>query len=280
MKTDLRIALRTLRKSPSFAAIAIVTLALGIGANATVFSILDAVLIRPLPVADPDRVFFVEARRGGGTPFPSHSFPDYLDFRNGTNAIDVAAYRIAAMGLQTGAGADRAWGYLATGNYFQMLGLRPAVGRFFTPEDDTARGASPYAVLSFEAWQRRFGGNPDVAGATIRINGLPYTVLGVAPRDFHGTEVAFRPECGFRCPCNRRSRGARGSMSGATLNIWIVGRLARHVSLEQATTALNTVARSIGETYPRSHENFEVALAPPGFVGSTAAPRLPRSSWA
>jgi predicted permease len=269
VKTDLRIALRTLRKSPSFTAIAIVTLALGIGANATVFSILDAVLIRPLPVADPDRVFFVEARRGSGNPFSSHSFPDYLDFRNGTNVIDVAAYRIAAMGLQTGAGAQRAWGYLATGNYFQMLGLRPAVGRFFTPEDDTARGASPYAVLSFEAWQLRFGGNPDVAGATIRINGLPYTILGVAPRDFHGTEVAFRPELWVPMSMQSQIEGRSWLDKRTTLNLWIVGRLAPHVSLEQATTALNTVARSISKTHPRSHENFEVALAPPGFVGST-----------
>ena len=170
--------------------------------------------IRSLPVVEPDRVFFMEARRGGGTPFPSHSFPDYLDFRNGTNAIDLAAYRIAAMGLQTGAGADRAWGYLATGNYFQMLGLRPAVGRFFTPGDDTARGASPYAVLSFEAWQQRFGGNPDVAGATIRINGLPYTIVGVAPRDFHGTEVAFRPELWVPMSMQSQIEGARRLMSG------------------------------------------------------------------
>ena len=153
MLTDIRFAVRSLRKSPSFTAVALITLALGIGSNAIVFSILDAVLLRPLPVEQPDRLFFVEARHGNGSPFPSHSFPDYLDFKNGTTSIDLAAYRIAAMGLQSGSGAERAWGYLVTGNYFEMLGVRPAVGRFFTPEEDTARGASPFVVLSFDAWR-------------------------------------------------------------------------------------------------------------------------------
>jgi predicted permease len=268
VNTDLRIALRTLRKSRPFTAIAIVTLALGIGANAVVFSILDGVLLRPLPIAEPDRVFFVEARRGDDA-FPSHSFPDYLDFRNGTGAVDVAAYRIAAMGLQTGAGADRAWGYLATGNYFQMLGLRPAVGRFFTPEDDRARGASAYAVLSFESWQRRFSGNPGIAGTTIPINGLPYTILGVAPRGFHGTEIAFHPELWVPMSMQPQIEGRSWLDQRTTLNLWIVGRLAPNLSLEQAATALNTVARSISEAHPRSHQNFQVALAPTGFVGTT-----------
>jgi predicted permease len=173
------------------------------------------------------------------------------------------------MGLQTSAGADRAWGYLATGNYFQMLGLRPAVGRFFTPEDDQARGASAYAVLSFESWQRRFGGDTGIAGTTIRINGLPYTILGVAPRGFHGTEVAFHPELWVAMSMQAQIEGRSWLDERTTLNLWIVGRLAPNLSREQATSALNTVARSISEAYPRSHQNFQVALAPTGFVGTT-----------
>ena len=266
---DIRFAIRSLRKSRSFTAIALVTLALGIGANATVFSILDAVLLRPLPVAEPNRLFFVEALYGGGNRFPSHSFPDYLDFKQGTNTIDLAAYRIAAMGLQTGSGADRAWGYLATGNYFQMLGLRPAVGRFFTPEEDTARGASPYTVLSFDTWQSRFGGDPDIVGTTLRINGLSYTILGVAPRGFHGTEVAFRPELWVPMSMQPQIEGRSWLDERSTLNLWIVGRLAPGVSREQATAALTTVARSIGEAHARSHQGLQVGLATPGFVGST-----------
>jgi len=266
--TDIRFAVRSLRKSPSFTAVALITLALGIGANAVVFSILDAVLLRPLPVEQPDRLFFVEARHGNRSPFPSHSFPDYLDFKNGTTAIGLAAYRIAAMGLQSGSSAERAWGYLVTGNYFEMLGVRPAVGRFFTPEEDTARGASPFVVLSFDAWQRRFGG-ADIAGTTIRINGLPYTILGVAPRGFHGTEVAFRPEVWVPMSMQPQIEGRSWLDERTTLNVWITGRLAPGVSVEQATAALDTVAQSIGEAYPRSHQGLRVGLARPGFVGNT-----------
>jgi len=266
--TDIRFAVRSLRKSPSFTAVALITLALGIGANAVVFSILDAVLLRPLPIEQPDRLFFVEARHGNRRPFPSHSFPDYLDFKNGTTAIGLAAYRIAAMGLQSGSSAERAWGYLVTGNYFEMLGVRPAVGRFFTPEEDTARGASPFVVLSFDAWQRRFGG-ADIAGTTIRINGLPYTILGVAPRGFHGTEVAFRPEVWVPMSMQPQIEGRSWLDERTTLNVWITGRLAPGISVEQATAALDTVAQSIGEAYPRSHQGLRVGLARPGFVGNT-----------
>ncbi len=269
MLTDIRFAVRSLRKSPSFTAVALITLALGIGANAVVFSILDAVLLRPLPVEQPDRLFFVEARHGNHSPFPSHSFPDYLDFKNGTTAIGLAAYRIAAMGLQSGSGAERAWGYLVTGNYFEMLGVRPAVGRFFTPEEDTARGASPFAVLSFDAWQRRFGGASGITGTTIRVNGLPYTILGVAPRGFHGTEVAFRPEVWVPMSMQPQIEGRSWLDERTTLNVWITGRLAPRVSVEQATAALNTVAQSIGEAHPRSHQGLRVGLARPGFVGNT-----------
>ena len=268
MLTDIRFAVRSLRKSPSFTAVALITLALGIGANAVVFSILDAVLLRPLPIEQPDRLFFVEARHGNRRPFPSHSFPDYLDFKNGTTAIGLAAYRIAAMGLQSGSSAERAWGYLVAGNYFEMLGVRPAVGRFFTPEEDTARGASPFVVLSFDAWQRRFGG-ADIAGTTIRINGLPYTILGVAPRGFHGTEVAFRPEVWVPMSMQPQIEGRLWLDERTTLNVWITGRLAPGISVEQATAALDTVAQSIGEAYPRSHQGLRVGLARPGFVGNT-----------
>lgn len=269
MNTDLASAYRSLRKSPSFTAIAILTLALGIGINATVFSILDAVLLRPLPVAEPDRLFFIERETRDQGPYPSHSFPDYLDFKKGTHAIDVAAYRIAAMGLQTGAGADRAWGYLVTGNYFEVLDLRPVVGRFFTPNEDTARGASPYTVLSFETWQRRFGGRPDIAGTTIRINDLPYTILGVAPQGFRGTEVAFRPELWVPMSMQPQIEGRSWLDERNSLNVWILGRLSPRVSREQATASLNTIAHSIAETYPRSHKDLEVGLASLGFVGST-----------
>ncbi|HEY1306451.1 MAG TPA: ABC transporter permease [Vicinamibacterales bacterium] len=266
---DLRFVLRGLRRSPGFTVIAIVTLALGIGANATVFSILDALLLRPLPVAEPQRLYFIEAGGSRGR-FPSHSFPDYLDYKRTTKTFsDIAAYRIAAMGLQTGAGADRAWGYLVTGNYFEMLGVQPALGRFFTPAEDTTPGASPYAVLSFDAWRRRFGGNPRVIGSTIRINGLVYTILGVAPRGFRGTEVAYASEIWVPMSMQPQIEGRSWLDLRTTLNAWVIGRLARSVSPDQATADLNRIAASIAAAYPRSHEGLRLSLARPGFVGNT-----------
>src|SRR5689334_21469766 len=188
---DTRFAVRALRRTPGFTLIAVVTLALGVGANTTVFSVFDALLLRPLPIADPGAVFFLELTNGQ----LSHSFPDYKDLlaRNTTFA-DVAAYRITPMALQHGDGSERVWGYLATGNYFDLLGLRPALGRFFTRTEDATPGAAPLAVISYESWQRRFSGDPRIVGTTIRINNLSYTVLGVAPREFHGTEVFYQPD--------------------------------------------------------------------------------------
>jgi predicted permease len=266
---DVRLAARGLWRSPGFTTIAVLTLALGIGANATVFSILDALLIRPLPVAEPNRLFFVQPQRAG-EQFPSHSYPDYLDFRNGTQTLaGIAAYRIAAMGLQSGAGTERAWGYLVTGDYFRTLGVRPALGRFFTPAEDVARGASPYAVLSYDTWQRRFGANPGIAGTTLRINGLAYTILGVAPRDFHGTEVFYRPELWVPMSMQPQIEGRSWLDTRSTLNAWVIARLAPGVSADQATADLNRVAGSIAAAHPRSHEGLRISLVRPGFVGDT-----------
>jgi hypothetical protein len=128
VNTDFKFALRTLRKSPSFTAIALLTLALGIGANATVFSVLEAILLRPLPIDGPGQVFFLETTSGGLT----QSVPDYRDLKTRlTTFSDLAGYRISPMALQSDAGAERVWGYLATGNYFDLLGVRPALGRLF-----------------------------------------------------------------------------------------------------------------------------------------------------
>ncbi len=165
------------------------SLALGIGANTVVFSVLNALVLSHLPVPSPEKLFFVQGH------FPTHSFPNYRDLRDrNTTLAGMAAYRIAPMGLEAPNGAQRVWGYLATGNYFDVLGVRPALGRFFEPRDDSKPGASAYAVLSYPYWQARFAGAPNIIGKTLRINKLPYTILGVAPRAFHGTELFYWPD--------------------------------------------------------------------------------------
>ena len=166
---DTRYAFRVLRKSPAFTLVAVLSLALGIGANTVVFSVLNALVLKALPIADAARVYVVN--NSGG---PAQSFPNYRDIRDRNSVFEsLFAYRIAMMSLDDDRGAHRAWGYLVTGNYFESLGIKPALGRFFTPAEDTHPNASPYAVISYACWQSRFGGDPQIAGKDIRINSHP-----------------------------------------------------------------------------------------------------------
>ncbi|MGH9411584.1 MAG: ABC transporter permease, partial [Vicinamibacterales bacterium] len=152
LRADLVYALRTIRRAPGVAITAIVSLALGIGVNALVFSVVNGLILRPLPhVADPDRVVFVQTSQG-----PGQSYPNYVDIRDRTTAFEaLGGYRAAPMSIETGTtGAQprRAWGYLVTGNYFDLLGVRPLVGRFFHAEDDVHPGEAPLAILSYDEW--------------------------------------------------------------------------------------------------------------------------------
>jgi predicted permease len=271
---DIQHAFRTLRRSPGFTAIAIVTLALGVGANATVFSILDALLLRPLPIAAADRVLFVELTNGN----ISHSIPDYRDLlaRNSTLA-DVAAYRVTPMALQNGQGTERVWGYLATGNYFELLGVQPALGRFFTRDEDRLTGATPLAVISYDSWQRKFGRNPNIVGTTVCINDAPYTVLGVAPRGFYGTEVFYRPDLWVPMSMQPQIESQSWLDNRNTWNAFVVGRLRDGVTAAQATTNLNVVAESIAAEHPASHRGLGYRLVQPGLLGNMG--RAPVSAF-
>jgi hypothetical protein len=187
MVTDIRDALRALEKSPGFAFVGIVSLALAIAANTIVFGVLNGLILRPLPVANPREVFTITRNSD-----ENHSFPSYRELRDrNTTLTGVAACRIAPMGLQSTAGSRRIWGYLATGNYFDVLGIKPAIGRFFTPAEDTTPGGAPYAVLSFSAWQSWFAGDANIAGRTIRINGDMYSIVGVAPKGLRHRALLF-----------------------------------------------------------------------------------------
>ena len=150
---DVRYAIRTLRRSRVFAATALISLALGVGVNTLVFSVVNGLVLRPLPVSDPERVMFVQ--RAGS--FSSHSFPAYRDLRDrNVTFAALAGYRITMMHVDANGRVTHEWGYLATGHYFDLLGIRASAGRRFRPPDDAAPGASPYAVLSYDYWQTRF----------------------------------------------------------------------------------------------------------------------------
>lgn len=264
---DVRYALRVLVRNPGFTLVAVISLALGIGANTVVFSVVNALVLRPLPVERPDQLIFIETDQSG----LGQSFPNYRDLRDRNQTLaGLAGYRIAPMELESARGATRIWGLLATGNYFDLLGIHPALGRFFHPADDLAPRASPYVVLSDRAWRTRFRGDSAIVGKTIRINRLPYTVLGVAPASFRGTELWFWPDVWVPMMMQPQIENQSGSgwlENRNTWNTWVIGRLKPGTSSRQALENLNAIAAELAREHPKSNQGLEFKLARPGLAG-------------
>src|SRR5215208_4826468 len=174
---DLRYGLRVLLKAPAFTTVAVVTLALGIGANAAIFSVVNGVLLKSLPFPEPERLVALNGTTESGRA-TAVSFPDYLDWRAGQSVFAEMAARMPAGGVLTGDGEpERVTGRFVTAGFFRTLGVRPAAGRFFTEEEDRP-GGERMMVLSHDLWQRRYGGDPEVAGRAVRYNGVSWTVAG------------------------------------------------------------------------------------------------------
>lgn len=262
---DLRLALRRLRQTPGFTAVAILTLALGIGANTTVFSALNWFLLRPLPVERPNELVFLN--RGQGITF---SYPAYKDIRDRNQVFSgLIAYRISPMSLTQGGKSARVWGLLASGNYFQTLGVQAIRGRMFTPEEDQKEGAHPVAVLSYGCWQRRFGGDPNIVGKAIKINGLDFTVLGIAPTEFHGMELLYSSEIWVPMMMEPQIEIGNPWLNvRTTKNVWLLGRLKPGVTQAQAEASLAAVADQLGREHPSTDEGMKIILSQPGLAGN------------
>lgn len=260
---DLVYTWRQLRKAPVFALTAIVSLALGIGANTIVFSVLNSLILKPLPVPDPGRIQALNRSHS-----PANSFPDFRDIRE-RNAVfeSLFGYRIMQAALGENGGASRVWGYLATGNYFESLGVKPALGRFFGPAEDAHLGASPYAVLSYECWKNRFAGAADIAGSTVRVNNAPYTVLGVAPPGFHGTEVFYWPEIWVPITMQAQIEGNPWLEHRNTMNLWVAGRLKPGITADRAEANLKSIAAQLAREHVED-EGMQLTLSEPGLAGS------------
>jgi len=267
LRADLRYAVRTLARTPAFAAMAIVSLALGIGANTVVFSVVNALVLKPLPIEQPERVFFVQA----GPGHPTTSFPNYRDLRDRSVSFDgLVGYRISPINLETGGAPVRTWGYLATGNYFDVLGVKPALGRFFHQADDVHAGEAPYAVLSFECWTGRFGGDRAVIGRTVRLNRTPFTIIGVAPQGFRGTEIFFRPDLWVPMMMEPQIEVGNPWLDNRnTGNTWMLGRLKPGISVGAAEGDLNAIAAQLGRDYPQINDGLRLKLSRPGLIGDT-----------
>jgi hypothetical protein len=193
---DFRYALRQLRKSPGFAVAAVLTLAMAIGANAVVFSVMNGLILRPLNVPDAKTLYGIE--RAGANDL-GQSYPDYRDVRDRNRSFDgIAGYSINQAALDAGEKPSLAWGVEATGNYFDVLRIQPYLGRFFHASDERGPNSAPYMVLGYAYWHGHFHDDRGVLGRTVQLNKHPFTIIGVAPPGFRSTLVFFSSE--FLCP--------------------------------------------------------------------------------
>jgi predicted permease len=227
---DFRYTARYLRKSPAFTAAALLCLSLGIGANTAVFSLLDATLLRVLPVDDPQRLTLIESANENGESINAFSYPQYLYMFEHSRTMGVIAYDSISLNLASGAVTDAPSGELVSGNYFQILGVRPALGRMLASGDENA------AVISHRFWKSRFGGDPAIAGRTANLNGVAFTIVGVTPARFFGAEVGRAPDVFVPLAmCDRLQSGT--PRLPLTNNFWLslMGRLRPGVTLQQAT---------------------------------------------
>ena len=268
---DLRFAVRTLKKTPLVTAAALVSLALGIGANTTIFTLVNAVFLRGLPIAEPDRMvtlFTTEEKQqagplGGLMPV---SRPNYVDLRDETDVfselVDVAF--VPADLAAAGGEPEQIFGLQVAGGYFDMLGVKPFHGRLLGPQDDVTVGAHPVVVLSHRFWQRRFGGDKGLVGQTVTLNRLPFTVVGIAPPGFEGTFTLGQAD--FFAPMSMVDTFWTVFRpyfdDRRALFMFVYGRLADGVTLEQAQAQVATVGQGLAESYPKVNENRTFTVRP------------------
>jgi predicted permease len=263
---DVRFALRMLRKSPGFTAVAIVTLAMAIGANAVVFGVLNALLLHPLHVPQAESLYGIQH---GNEASSYQSYPDYLDLRDRNRSFDdLAAYDAAQVGLDTGENPSRVWIVLVSGNYFDVLRLQPSLGRFFRASDEHGPNSAPYIVLSHDYWHTHFQEDRGVVGRIVQVNKHPYTILGVAPPGFNGTLVFFNP--GFFVPLvNQEQVEGVNDLNerGKRFIFMTMGHLKPGVTPAQAVADLNSIGSYLEKAYPKDDDQRTFALARPSLYG-------------
>jgi predicted permease len=261
---DVRYALRQLRRSPGFTIAAVITLALAIGANAVVCSIMNAFLLRPLNVPRADSLYAVFRMDGDS----SESYPDYVDLRDRTHSFDgLMAYQVLTVGLDTGANPARAWLLETSGNYFDAMGLDPYLGRFFHTSDEHGPNSAPYIVLSYAYWQTHFQGDNGVVGRVVTVNKRPFTIIGVGPKDFHGTLLFFHPDF-FTPLVNDPWIGPNDLTTRG--NRWLfmtMGHLKPGVTEAQAVADLNAAGAYLEKNYPKDETKMQFKLGRPSLYG-------------
>jgi predicted permease len=262
---DVRYSLRMIAKAPGFAAIAILTLALGIGANTTIFSWINASLLNPVPgLASPSEVVALTLSKPGDNPFP-FTYPDVEAIRDGQQSFTgIAACGFVTMSLTGKARPERVWGMVASANYFDVLGVRSILGRGFLPVEDEKPGGAPVAVISYRLWQAHFAANPDIVGQAIEINQHPYTIVGVAPAVFQGSQTGVRTEIWVPIVMEEQLMPG-GDLLHDHHQFWLLvfGRLKPGVVLERAQEEMTLRLKREAKNYPEEHKGHDSVTAYP-----------------
>jgi predicted permease len=263
---DLRFSVRQLRKSPGFTITAVLTLAMAIGANAVVFSVMNGLILRPLDVPQPQSLYSLQR-----TPdrYTTHSYPDYLDLRDRNHSFDdLAAFSIPQVALDTGESPSSVWGVEATGNYFDALRIQPYLGRFFHASDEHGPNSAPYMVLSYAYWHSHFQDDRGVLGRVVQVNKHPFTIIGVAPPTFRGTLVFFSPN--FFVPlvnCEQVDGGDYLTDRGNRSLMIVMGHLKAGVTPAQAIADLNSIGTNLEKTFPQDERQMGFTLTRPNLLG-------------
>jgi predicted permease len=266
---DARFSIRVLWNSPGFTTVAVLTLALGIGANAVVFSVMNALILRPLKVPRAQSLYMIEESLGGQDSSPMQSIPDYRDLRDRNRSFDgLMAYSIDTAGLDTGGNPSPAWLYEASGNYFDVLDVQPYLGRFFHTSDEHGPNSAPYIVLSYSYWQSHFKGDAGVVGRAVQVNKHPYTILGVAAKGFRGTELYFTPDFWVPLVDTEQVAGVSDLEDREARGTWLVGHLKAGITPNQATSDLQSIAAYLEKSYPKDDGQIGFSLVRPGLLGN------------
>jgi predicted permease len=283
MKTlwqDIRYALRTLAKNPGFAVIAIVTLALGMAVNTTLFSVVNGFILRPLPVPHSEQITVLALQQSTVAGSYQFSYPDYEDLRDQTDPFsDLFAYHVTLVAIGVDGRSDHCIVGRVSSNYFSGLGIRPAQGRLILPTEGRTPGADPVMVLGYSYWRKRFAGDPGAVGKKVELNGFPFTVVGVAPREFHGTYTVLDMDAYIPF-----SAEPHEDPDNPIQKVWtnrgdrpltVMGRLKPGVSIKQAEASLNVVAQRLAQQHPDTEKGLTVQVFPEKLARPNPDPNNP-----
>jgi predicted permease len=261
---DLRFAFRRLQRSPGFVVTAVITLALGIGANVAAFGVLEALLFRPLNVPDAKQVMTLQPGNGG----INLSYPEVRDVQEQNTVFSaIAADRVMDFGLEARGTTRPVWGYEVSGQYFEVLNVQPSLGRLLQRSDDAHPGAAQVAVLSWDAWRSYFGSDPGIIGKTVHIDKHPYSIIGVTPAGFYGTEKIVQPDLFVPMANERDFESFNWLQERYTHNVWSIVRIKEGVTPQQVQTQLDAIAARIARQYPKAEEHLALKVSRPGLLG-------------